>query len=87
MEKGDNLGEIIVLQPDEISERLREMLGFALENYEYEIIRRSEDISCLRNKRILFAIEIGNSALQNVGKNKFVRSNFRKFDWKHFNKR
>ncbi|MDD2494620.1 MAG: NAD(P)H-dependent oxidoreductase [Tissierellia bacterium] len=63
MEKGECLDKIIVLQPGNISKRLGEMLNFALGNYEYEIVRNSEEIDCLRNKRILFAVELGDSGI------------------------
>lgn len=61
--KGECLDKIFVLQPGKISNRLKEMLEFALENYEYNTIRTSEEISCLRNKRILFVIEISDSGI------------------------
>lgn len=53
----------IVLQPGEISERLKEILSFSLRDYEYETITKSEEINCLRNKRVLFAADIGNTGI------------------------
>jgi len=49
--------------PGRISKRLNSMLEFSLEGYEYEVIKTSDQISNLKNKRILFAVELGDTGI------------------------
>ena len=45
------------------SERLDKMLEFSISEYDYHIITKVDDMNDLQNKRILFAIELGNSGI------------------------
>lgn len=45
------------------SERLEEMLQFSIMEYEYDIITNVDDIDDLQNKKILFAIELGDTGI------------------------
>lgn len=55
--------KLVVIMPGKISERLNNMVTYSLEGYEYEIIKTSDEISYLENKRILFAVELGDSGI------------------------
>ena len=57
------MDKLVVLIPGQISERLNNMLEFSLEGYEYETIKTLEQISSLKNKRILFAVELGDTGI------------------------
>ncbi len=57
-----NMNKITVLKP-KTSERLEKMLNFSLNNYEHEVITSADNIKDLKNKRILFAIELGDSGI------------------------
>lgn len=57
------MDKLVVLIPGQISERLNNMLKFSLEDYEYETIKSLEQILNLKNKRILFAVELGDSGI------------------------
>ncbi|WP_326909969.1 flavodoxin family protein [Sedimentibacter sp. MB31-C6] len=54
---------LTVLMPGEVSERLHNMLLFALEGYEYDLIKTSNEIVNLKNKKILFVVELGESGI------------------------
>lgn len=45
------------------SERLDKMLEFSISEYDYHIITKVDDMNDLKNKKILFAIELGNSGI------------------------
>lgn len=45
------------------SERLEKMLQFPLMEYEYDIITKVDDMNDLQNKKILFAIELGDTGI------------------------
>ncbi len=45
------------------SERLEKMLQFSLMEYEYDIITNVDDMIDLQNKKVLFAIELGDSGI------------------------
>ncbi|NLB32413.1 MAG: NAD(P)H-dependent oxidoreductase [Tissierellia bacterium] len=45
------------------SERLDKMLEFSISEYDYHIITKVDDMNDLQNKRILFAIELGNAGI------------------------
>lgn len=45
------------------SERLDKTLEFSISEYDYHIITKVDDMNDLQNKRILFAIELGNSGI------------------------
>nr|WP_312577188.1 NAD(P)H-dependent oxidoreductase [Sedimentibacter sp.] len=55
--------KLMVLMPGQISERLGNMLKYSLEGYEYEIIKTSDEILDMRNRRILFAVELGDTGI------------------------
>lgn len=57
------MGKLLVLMPGQISERLNKMLAYSLEGYEYEVVKTSEQIKDMKNKRILFAVELGDSGI------------------------
>lgn len=57
------MDELIVLLPGTASERLRKMLDYSLNGYEYEIVKTSDEITNLKNKRILFAVELGDAGI------------------------
>jgi len=60
---GTFLDKLVVLIPGKISERLNNMLDFSLEGYEYEIIKTLDQVINLKNKRILFAVELGDTGI------------------------
>ncbi len=45
------------------SERLDKMLEFSISGYEYHIITKVDDMNDLQNKKILFAIELGDTGI------------------------
>ena len=45
------------------SERLDKMLEFSISEYDYHIITKVDDMNDLKSKKILFAIELGNSGI------------------------
>ena len=45
------------------SERLDKMLEFSISEYDYHIITKVDDMNDLKNKKILFAIELGNTGI------------------------
>lgn len=53
------------------SERLKKMLAFSLNNYEYDLIRNIDKMNNLQNKKILFAIELGDIGI-NIGHMKML---------------
>jgi len=55
--------KLYVLMPGEISKRLEMMLEYSLRIYEYEIIKTSDEMMDMKNKRILFAVELGDSGI------------------------
>ena len=57
------MDKLLVLMPGQISDRLNNMLKFSLEGYEYEKLKSLEQISNLKNKRILFVVELGDSGV------------------------
>lgn len=59
---GDVLDELMILMPGEISERLQNMLEFSIKGYDYSIIKNLDGVD-LKNKKILFAIELGDTGI------------------------
>lgn len=55
--------KLIVLMPGQISERLNNMLKYSLEGYEYEIIKTIDELLNMKNRRILFAVELGDTGI------------------------
>lgn len=55
--------ELTILMPGEQSERLRKMLDYSTEGYDSHIIRTCGEMKELKNKRILFAVELGDSGI------------------------
>jgi len=58
--------KLYVLLPGEISQRLGKMLEYSLRGYEFDIIKTCDEIKNMKNmknKRILFAVELGDSGL------------------------
>lgn len=55
--------ELTIIMPGEISERLRNMLEYSIGGYHCNIIRSSDDIKDLKNKKILFAVELGDTGI------------------------
>ncbi len=51
--------KLTVIMPGEVSERLQKMYEYSTKGYEIEIIRESSEINNLKNKRILFAVDLG----------------------------
>ena len=45
------------------SERFEKMLAFSLNEYEYDLITNVDEMNELQNKKILFAIELGNTGI------------------------
>ncbi len=45
------------------SERLEKMLAFSINEYEYDLITNVDDMNDLQNKKILFAIELGETGI------------------------
>ena len=45
------------------SERLEKMLASSLNKYEYDLITNVDDMNDLQNKKILFAIELGDTGI------------------------
>lgn len=56
------MNELTVLIPGEISERLQNMLDYSIKGYDYNIINNLDGIQ-LKDKRILFAIELGETGI------------------------
>lgn len=54
---------ITILMPGEISERLQNMLDYSIRGYDIQIIKSCEEMICLQNKRIIFAIELGETGI------------------------
>ncbi len=52
-----------VFIPGEISLRLENMLEFSLKDHEVVIIKSSEEMNNMKNKKILFAVELGESGI------------------------
>ena len=57
------MDKLMVLLPGEPSERLNNMLKYSIEGYDYEIIKYSNQIESMDNRRILFAVELGNTGI------------------------
>lgn len=57
------MDKLYVLLPGEISQRLGKMLEYSLKGYEYDIIKTCDEMKDMKNKRILFAVELGDSGL------------------------
>ncbi len=57
------MDKLCVLLPGEISQRLGKMLEYSLRGYEYDIIKTSYEMKDMKNKKILFAVELGDSGL------------------------
>lgn len=57
------MDKLVVIMPGEVSDRLGKMAEFALEGCEYELISNCEDVRDLRNRRILFVVELGNTGI------------------------
>lgn len=55
--------KLSVFIPGEISPRLEKMLEFSLKGHEAVIFRASEEVNDLKNKKILFAVELGESGI------------------------
>jgi multimeric flavodoxin WrbA len=57
------MNELTILKPGNISERLNKMLEYSTRGYEYSLINSCDDMKELKNKRILFVIELGDSGI------------------------
>ncbi|NLJ57248.1 MAG: NAD(P)H-dependent oxidoreductase [Tissierellia bacterium] len=57
------MNKITVLKPGITSERLEKMLTYSLKGYEYEVITVADNIKDLKNRKILFAIELGSTGI------------------------
>lgn len=57
------MDKLVVIMPGEVSDRLGKMAEFALSGCEYELIRNCEDVGSLKNRRILFAVELGDTGI------------------------
>lgn len=57
------MNELIVILPGKTSERLIKMLDYSLNGYEYITVKTCDEISDLKNKRILFAVELADSGI------------------------
>lgn len=57
------MNNITILMPGEQSERLRKMIEYSTKGYECRIIKTRGEINDLRNKKILFAVELGDSGI------------------------
>ncbi|MGB4438279.1 MAG: NAD(P)H-dependent oxidoreductase [Sedimentibacter sp.] len=57
------MDKLYVLLPGEISQRLGKMLEYSLRGYEYDIIKTCDEMKDMKNKRILFSVELGDSGL------------------------
>lgn len=55
--------EFIVILPGQISERLNNILKYSIKDKEFTIIKNSEEMTNMQNKRILFAIELGDTGI------------------------
>ncbi len=55
--------ELTALVPGEISERLKNMLCYGMEGYCLRVITTADNIKDLRNKRVIFAAELGDSGI------------------------
>lgn len=60
---GEVMNELTILMPGEISERLKKMLEYSIKGYEYNIIKSCDDMNNLKNKKILFVVELGDSGI------------------------
>lgn len=49
--------------PGEISERLQKMLDYSTKGYDIQILKSCEEIICLQSKKIMFAIELGETGI------------------------
>lgn len=54
---------ITILMPGEISERLQKMLDYSTKGYDIQILKSCEEITCLQSKKIIFAIELGETGI------------------------
>lgn len=52
-----------VFIPGEISPRLESMLEFSLKGHEFTVIRSSDEMNHMKSKKILFAVELGDSGI------------------------
>jgi len=60
------LDSLLVLMPGKVSERLDYMLKYSLESYEYESIKTIDEFcefDNIKNRRILFAVELGDTGI------------------------
>lgn len=55
--------KLIVVLPGQISERLNNILNYCLKDKDYTRIKTSEEMGNMQNKRILFAIELGDTGI------------------------
>ena len=62
--KGDEaLKELTVLMPGEISGRLKKMLEYSTKGYNVNIISAAGEIPCLKGRKILFVVELGDTGI------------------------
>lgn len=57
------LDKLLVIIPGQVSERLNKMLEYSLAGYQYEMIKTIDQILNMRNKRIIFAVELGDAGI------------------------
>ncbi|MDW5299300.1 MAG: NAD(P)H-dependent oxidoreductase [Sedimentibacter sp.] len=57
------MDKLYVLMPGKISQRLEKMLEYSLMEYDCDIIKTCDELKNMRNKRILFAVELGDSGI------------------------
>lgn len=57
------MDELTVLMPGEISERLKKMSEYSTKGYNISIIRTADEIECLKHRKILFAVELGDTGI------------------------
>ncbi|MGD9570021.1 MAG: flavodoxin family protein [Sedimentibacter sp.] len=55
--------KLIVLMPGEVSERLQKMFDYSVIGYDYYIIKDFDRVTDLKNKKILFVVELGESGI------------------------
>lgn len=55
--------DFILIMPDPVSNMLKKMVQDSTKSYEYTLVKKASELPALKNKRILFAIELGNTGL------------------------
>lgn len=60
---GVYMNELTILIPGEISERLKKMLEYSTRKYSCNVLKSSNEITDLKNRKILFVVELGDSGI------------------------